>query len=211
MIAASYPSEGAELGEFEYSNIGYNILAVWMDQHYGRDWRTVVEDTVVSPLEMSRTTGFISVAGAESWPLAKPYSYKVGHGREELYLKKTDDTMYSVGLLATAHDTARFVLATMNDGEIDGQQVFPADVLQKQRTQQIETDGGYFDGYAWGWMTTEQYGRPLLLHTGGFSGATAAISYMTDPLPNCFSIWPRACASAFLRLSSIILPSSRLL
>jgi hypothetical protein len=28
---------------------------------------------------------------------------------------------------------------------------------------------------------------------------------MTEPLPNCFSIWPRACASAFLRLSSIIL------
>ncbi len=178
MVVASYPSEGADPGEFEYSNIGYNILAVWMDRHYGRDWRTVLEDTVVSPLEMSRTTGFISVADDNAWPLAKPYSYKVGHGREELYLKKTDDTMYSVGLLATARDTARFVLATMNNGEIDGRQVFPAEVVEKQRTQQVETDGGYFDGYAWGWMTTEQYKRPLMLHTGGFSGATAAISYM---------------------------------
>src|SRR6185369_2881250 len=26
---------------------------------------------------------------------------------------------------------------------------------------------------------------------------------MTEPLPNCFSIWPSAAASAFLRLSSI--------
>ena len=180
MIAASYPSEGANLGEFEYSNIGYNILAVWMDRHYGRDWRTVLEDTVVAPLEMSRTTGFISVAADNAWPLAKPYSYKVGGGREELYLRKTDDTMYSVGLLATARDTARFVLATMNDGEIDGQPVFPVGVIEKQRTRQIETEGGYFDGYAWGWMTTEQHGRPLMLHTGGFSGATAAISYMPE-------------------------------
>src|SRR5579859_6006352 len=28
-------------------------------------------------------------------------------------------------------------------------------------------------------------------------------SRITEPLPNCFSIWPRAAASAFLRLSSI--------
>ena len=28
---------------------------------------------------------------------------------------------------------------------------------------------------------------------------------MTEPLPNCFSIWPSAATSAFLRLSSIAL------
>src|SRR5262252_7756434 len=27
---------------------------------------------------------------------------------------------------------------------------------------------------------------------------------MTEPLPNCFSIWPSAALSAFLRLSSIV-------
>src|SRR5512141_1891644 len=30
---------------------------------------------------------------------------------------------------------------------------------------------------------------------------------MTEPLPNCFSIWPRAATSAFLRFSSIVLLS----
>ena len=180
MIAATYASENAALGDFEYSNIGYNILAVWLDDTYGRDWRETMDDWLISPLGMARTTGFISEAKSEEWPLAEPYSYKVGEGREPLYLRKTDDTMYSVGLLSTPRDVAKFLLATMNDGVVDGQRVLPPAVLKKQRMQQVAVDGGYFDGYAWGWMTAEHDDIPLRLHTGGFAGASASISYLPE-------------------------------
>ncbi len=178
MIAASYPSAGAALGEFEYSNIGYSILAVWLDDYHGTDWRDTLKETVLDPLGMSRATGYISDAEANDWPRTQSYSYKVGNGKTATYLRKTDDTMYSVGLIATARHTARFVLATMNDGVLDGEQVFPSTVIRDQREQQVETDGGYFDGYAWGWMTGVREDRPIRLHTGGFSGATASLSYM---------------------------------
>jgi CubicO group peptidase (beta-lactamase class C family) len=180
MIASSYPSAAAKLGEFEYSNIGYNIMAVWMDENYGVDWRDTIKSTVLTPLGMNHATGYISEGVQKSWATTEPYSYKVGRGQTPLYLRKSDLTMYSVGLIATARDTARFVMATMNDGLIDGEQVLPAEVFQTQRAMQIETDGGYFDGYAYGWMTGEKFDRRLRLHTGGFSGATASISYMPD-------------------------------
>jgi CubicO group peptidase (beta-lactamase class C family) len=178
MIAASYPSAAAALGEFEYSNIGYSILAVWLDDYYDRDWRDTLEDTVLIPLGMNRATGYISEAEANDWSLTQPYSYRVGNGKTATYLRKSDDTMYSVGLISTARHTARFVLATMNDGVLDGEQVFPLSVIRDQRDQQVEADGGYFDGYAFGWMTGVREDRPIRLHTGGFSGATASLSYI---------------------------------
>ncbi len=180
MIAMSYPSAGASLGEFEYSNIGYNILAVWLDQKYGVDWRETFARTILDPLGMERTTGFISEAEAEGWATTQPYSYKVGEGKTPLYLRKNDSTMYSVGLLATAQDTARFVAATMNDGVVKGERVIPNNVLERQLAAQVQTDGGYFDGYAYGWMTGERLGRKVRLHTGGFPGATASISFMPE-------------------------------
>jgi CubicO group peptidase (beta-lactamase class C family) len=178
MIAGSYPSAGAKLGVFEYSNVGYNILAVWFDDYYGRDWRDTLEDTILKPLEMNTSTGFISEGESSGWPLTQPYSYKVGGGKVPLYLRKTDNTMYSVGLIATTRDTARFLMAQMNDGVINGNQIFPAKVIQKQRKLQVATDGGYFDGYALGWMTSNHEGRAKRLHTGGFSGASALLSYL---------------------------------
>ena len=180
MIAASYPSAGASLGEFEYSNIGYNILAVWLDQKYGVDWRETFRKTLLDPLGMERTTGFISEAEAGGWARTQPYSYKVGEGKTPLYLHKNDSTMYSVGLLATARDTARFVAATLNDGVLNGERVIPANVLERQLAPRVETDGGYFDGYAYGWMTGERLAREVRLHTGGFPGATASISFMPE-------------------------------
>ncbi len=48
--------------------------------------------------------------------------------------------------MATARDTARFVTAHINDGVIEGHKVFSPSVIQSQRQQQVETDGGYFVG-----------------------------------------------------------------
>ncbi len=178
LVANSYPSANAQLGEFEYSNIGYNILAIWFDNHFGQDWRNTMSTTILDPLHMKKTTGFISEIKQNGWAMAEPYSYKVSKGKTPVYLRKTDDTMYSVGLLATARDTARFVSAQMNDGVVDGREIFSPAIIQKQRKQQIETDGGYFNGYAYGWMTGNRDGHPVRFHTGGYAGASALISYL---------------------------------
>ena len=180
MIAASYPSANAQLGEFEYSNIGYNIMAVWFDDYYGKDWRETLRDTLLKPLGMETTSGFISVGEQSQWPLTEPYSYKVGGGKTPLYLRKTDNTMYSVGLISTARDTAQFLLAQINDGAVNNRQVLSAAAIKKQRVKQIQVDGGYFDGYALGWMTAKHFGKTKRFHTGGFSGASALISYMPE-------------------------------
>ena len=180
MISQSYPSESAMLGEFEYSNIGYNILVTWMDEDFGRDWRETFTEVLLEPLNMTSTTGYVSLTEVEAWPMVQPYSYKVGDGKQPLYLRKTDETMYSVGLMSTARDYSKFLIATMNDGRIDGQQVFSPTVLQKQREKQVELETRGMDGYAWGWMTGSEFGSPLRFHTGGFSGTSVSISYLPD-------------------------------
>lgn len=179
MIAASRPGNRTP-GEFEYSNLGYNIMAVWFDEYYGRDWRATLKDSVLSPLGMHSSTGYVSEASRLGWPRPEPYSYKVDLGRTPVYLRKSDNTMYSVGLLATAQDTAHFVMSQMNDGRVDGRQALSRAVVESQRERQVEVAGPYFDGYAWGWMTAERDGRQVRLHTGGFPGASALMSFMPD-------------------------------
>jgi len=178
MIAGSYPDTEAERGTFKYSNIGYNILAVWFDEQYGQDWRYTLSNTVLSPLGLKSTTGFISEAIAEKWQVAEPYSYKVGNGTEPLYLRKVDNTMYSVGLLSTARDAARFIQMQMNEGKLDDKQVIPAGIITRQQERQVLADGGYFDGYAWGWMTGLHRDHQKRFHTGGFPGASVSFSFL---------------------------------
>lgn len=94
-------------------------------------------------------------------------------------MPKDDDTMYSIGLVSTATDMVRFVTAQINDGVVDGHRVFPAEVVRKARTRQVDVDS-YYDGYAWGWQLADFGNTEEVFHTGGFTGASALISFLPE-------------------------------
>ncbi len=87
--------------------------------------------------------------------------------------------MYSIGLISTVKDVARFIIAELNNGVIDGKQAIPAEVIKKSQIKQVDVDS-YFNGYSWGWMHGEFGGEKEILHTGGFTGASALISFLPN-------------------------------
>lgn len=182
LVAASYPDEKATQGTFKYTNVGYNLLSVWLDRRFAMPWQEQLDRSIFRPLAMRRTSASISKAGAAGWLLAKPYSFANAQPSEPLYLTKSDETMHAAGgVVSTAPDLAKFLMAQLRTG--NGRGISKA-VIERSHVPQIALAAQYMDfprsGYAWGWYTGEYKGRTMLHHFGGFSGFHAHLSFMPE-------------------------------
>jgi CubicO group peptidase (beta-lactamase class C family) len=185
LVAASYPDEESALDNYRYSNIGYNVVSVWFDQQYPQGWQNVLQQAVFSPLEMKHTSAIMSDVEQPGWSIAEPYFYFSDDKNEKLYLSKKDNTMHAAGgMVASAHDIGRFLIAQLNAGKVDGKQVFPAAVIHKSQQQQTSFKQQYGDyerfGYAWGWNLNLYKDLVMHSHFGGFAGTSAHISYVLE-------------------------------
>jgi hypothetical protein len=86
------------------------------------------------------------------------------------------------GMIASIGDLARFVIAIMDGGMLDGRRVFPADVVaETQRVHaRFSSRAGAIDrfGYGLGWNFGLLDGDTLVHHFGGFPGFSASVSFM---------------------------------
>lgn len=183
LVAQSGTNADAPRGTFGYTNVGYNIASVWMDARFGRPWQDQLQRDIFAPLGMRRTSAYISKARAQGWMLARPYSLASDDPRVPLYLTKADDTMQAAGgIVATAPDLARFLIAQL-DPPVGADPVLARAIAQSHRTQ-VRLQDRYLDfertGYAWGWYTGQYKGRRMLHHFGAFPGFHAQLSFMPD-------------------------------
>lgn len=185
LVAASSAAKDASVGQFAYSNVGYNVLSVWLDDALHKPWQAQLNQTIFQPLGMRHTSAYISAAQANGWQLAKPYSSLMPDPQVPLYLQKSDATMQAAGgMLASAPDLGRFLIMQMANGAIDGVQRLPKSVIQASQIQQVKTDEAYEDfkrdGYAWGWYTGAYKGQEMRHHFGSFAGFHAHMSFMPE-------------------------------
>lgn len=185
LVAASYPDDNAAQGTFDYTNVGYNILSVWLNHKIAMPWQDQLDETIFQPLGMGRTSAYVSEAEAKGWPLAKPYSFASVNPKTPLYLTKADQTMQAAGgLVSTVPDLAKFLIAQLTDGRNGDKQVFPSSVIMQSHVPQVEVDASYLDfertGYAWGWYAGQYKGSRMLHHLGSFAGFHAHLSFIPE-------------------------------
>jgi CubicO group peptidase (beta-lactamase class C family) len=170
-------------GQFVYANSGYNLATVLSERRWGRDWREMVEDEVLTPLGMTATTARIDAARTSGAVVAAGHFGRIPGQPERSPLQKTDATMQSAGgLISTARDMALWLEAQINDGRVGGRQVFPLGLIASTHASQVAQDatfGPYVrTGYGLGWQVG-RYGEDLLIHHfGNFSGSRAHVSFM---------------------------------
>jgi CubicO group peptidase (beta-lactamase class C family) len=182
-LTAETQPKDTPYGQFVYANSGYNLATVLSERRWGRDWREMVEDEVLTPLGMRDTTARIDEARASGAVVAAGHFGRLPGQPERSPLQKTDATMQSAGgLISTANDMAIWLEAQINDGRVDGRQVFPAGLVASthvSRVDQAADFGPYVrTGYGLGWQVG-RYGDDLLIHHfGNFSGSRAHVSFM---------------------------------
>ncbi|MCO6475349.1 MAG: beta-lactamase family protein [Phaeodactylibacter sp.] len=171
-------------GHYQYSNFGYNLYGIILEEKTGKPWQQWMEELIFEPLGMDRTTAYISKAEKGGWPLAAPYAGLPGN-MERLYLEKKDNTMQSAGgLITTAEDMARWLAVNLHKGKLDGRQVFPAGLFETAHGRLAETDSEFppftREHYGLGWHIGQYDDYAQLHHFGGFAGFAAHVSFMPE-------------------------------
>lgn len=172
-------------GNYRYTNVGYNIYALIVQEVTGKKWQDLLEEKIFTPLGMNRTTAYMSKADQGNWPMALPYLAEGPHQFRSVYLMKKDNTMQSAGgLITTAADLAKWVEVQMKGGKLKGKRVFSEKIMRdaQQAWASCDEKRGAFqaEGYGYGWFVGELGGNKAVWHSGGFPGYLSLMSFLPD-------------------------------
>lgn len=162
---------------FSYSNSGFSLAGLALQEVDGKPFADVVKARVLAPLGMTRTT--FRPTEAMTWPLAVGHRKNKDGAFEVVRPLANDARLWPAGTLySSASEMARFVVALMNDGRVDGKQVLPAGVAARMREAAAlvpTTKQAYGQGLFW--SLGRRFG-----HGGTMTGYVAEVSFGDQPL-----------------------------
>ena len=176
-------------GKYVYTNLGYNIYGLLLKNTLHRKWQDVLAKRVFRPAGLEHTTAYVSRARAQKRSIAAPYVIDTDAQAGKMIrsvLEKTDENMQSAGgIFMSISDLGRWLQLNMNDGRLDGRQVFPAELMRKVHTGYTRSTRNEppFSGdgeYGLGWQIGKYAGEKVIYHHGGFSGYRSHVSFMPD-------------------------------
>lgn len=169
VIRAAYavPLLSSPGAKWEYSNLGYFVLAEVIRVVTGRPWADYLNERIFSPLEMNstyptnttvalanRAQGYVdndALRDAREWPALRP----------------------SGAFLSTVLDLAKWD-AALYDSRI------LADTIRRQMWTPVTLNDGSSARYGFGWILANVRGHRLVHHPGGMPGARADIARFVD-------------------------------
>ena len=178
LLAGHARSKGGN--EFEYSNRGYLIASLALESKLNKSWKELVQSTVLDPLGMKNTSLYMSRVKTDQ--LATPYHTGSGDYLR-LHYGKADANMHPAGgIVISVEDMAKWLLVNMDNGKLDGRQVFPSAVVAETHRLQVEQDTPFSwvrrYGYGLGWNIGSYEGETLIHHHGGYSAFYSHVSFM---------------------------------
>ncbi|HEX7183084.1 MAG TPA: serine hydrolase [Thermoanaerobaculia bacterium] len=166
---------------FSYSNLGYALAGYVLERVTGKPYADAMREILFDPLGMTRST--FRPTMAMTHPLVLGHS---AEGREKPSVARpmADDTrLWPAGyLFASLDDLARFVIALMNDGRVDGRQALPRGVGAKMLVPRIEIPTNVFvhGQYGYGLFLHDRYRQRTAFHPGTSPGYTAEIRMVPE-------------------------------
>jgi len=151
---------------FFYSNIGYNLLELLIEEVTGRDFSEFMHQEILEPLEMQHS----SFLWNSQWNPAVPNGYNLQGKPVPVYVYPEKG---SGGLFSTSEDIANFLIASMAAYN-SSRSVLSTDSINTMYTIWEDQIGIYnlvFDGYGFGHYI-EQFpdGRIAIAHGGQGTG-----------------------------------------
>jgi hypothetical protein len=148
-----------------YSNWGALLAAHVVECISGRSFAQYADEHILAPLGM-RDSVFADAHSATLADRALGYAYK--NGRMSGMLEDMSPSGPAGGLIATADDIGKLMIAHLQGGALGGARILEARTIQlmQQRSAQISSQ---VDGMALGLMEGHRNGRRILRHDGSTS------------------------------------------
>jgi D-alanyl-D-alanine carboxypeptidase len=164
-----------------YSNVNYMVLGAVIEAVSGQTYESFVVENILQPLGMLQTGFVMSPDMAEheaagTLAIVHPYTPLLPvlldpktlireRGGKLFWLNRFYiDATPSTGLIGSAPDVARFMIAYFNDGTLDGKSILrPESISMLAETVPVDSRG-------LGWAVGETNGERYLEHMGGGAG-----------------------------------------
>jgi CubicO group peptidase (beta-lactamase class C family) len=163
---------------FSYSNLGFGIVGAAIEEVGGKPFADQLDERLFKPLGMNRTTFRPTVA--MTYPLAQGHQAR-GDGKAFIIRPYTDNAAdWAAGFMfSSADDVARFAVAFMNEGKIDGKQILPPSVIRKMSAPYADVPG--FDiKYGYGMRIRDYRGVHVIEHGGAIAGFGAELKMVPE-------------------------------
>jgi len=148
-----------------YSNYGAALAGYIIQEVTGMPYEQYIEENLLAPLEMHRSTIRQPVPAEWMSDLALGhYPWLTGPAPLHEYFPSAP----VVGLSATVTDIAKFMIAHLQDGQYDETRILQAETAQEMHQQQFTHDPR-LPGVTYGFTEWERHGERLLWH-GGSTG-----------------------------------------
>lgn len=192
-----------------YSNVGYFILGQLAKAMSGTEWRDLVRQGILQPLEMNRT-GFAEQLSDPN--AAKGYALVDGR-LEEVVSDKSEKFLPAGGMTSTATDMAKYMIALLSGGGkiltrgTVAEIFLPSMVAQVDFSEQppIEATSGF--SYGMGWGNYHYNGHMVVEKGGALPGVRTVVTLVPDRqigiavLTNLnLTLMPEAVRAKFLEL-----------
>ncbi len=159
----------AEPGKiYSYASPGFWLAGYVLEEVSGKPYADAMEELIFKPLGMQRTT--LRPLAAMTYPLALGHNLNAKNGKPEVIRPVYNNVaMWPAGsIFSSANELARFVMAFLSGGKLDGKEIFSPSLFSKLSGKHIAMPGDPNTFYGYGLMNFEDRGVRLLMH-GGFS------------------------------------------
>jgi CubicO group peptidase (beta-lactamase class C family) len=147
---------------FEYSNPGYDLLAVVIERISGQSFPKFMQTRIFDPLGMENTFSLPN-AQRRADPMVA-ISYTGENGKPEAYPSDDLDNLYGSGsIYTTIGDMALYDEALYTD------QLIPQSTLE-EAFQPAELNDGSIEPYGFGWELEKWNGKSYVAHSGAWLG-----------------------------------------
>jgi CubicO group peptidase (beta-lactamase class C family) len=164
---------------FSYSNPGMTLAGFVAQEVSGQPFAKLLQDMLFQPLGMSVTT--LEPTVAMTYPLAQ--GHNITDDKTSVVRPFADNAAFWPAgfLFSSANDLARFTIAFMNAGRIDGEPALTQSVITKLATGYAATHSGAERArYGYGLITREFRGVHVIEHGGSIQGFGALLRMVPE-------------------------------
>ena len=162
---------------YSYSNPGYWLAGAVIEAASGKLYADQLNEALFAPLGMSRTT--LRPTVAMTYPLAQGHDVSGGKPIVVRPAANNAASWPAGSIFSSAEDLARFVIAFVSDGRVDGKEALSPAVIKMLSTAAATVPGGGSE-YGYGLSLRTQGGLRIIQHGGSRSGYGSGITMVPE-------------------------------
>lgn len=163
---------------YSYSSANYWLAGLLAEEVHGKPYADTLRELILKPLGMSRST--VRAFEAMTYPLALGHDVK---DNSAIVVRPIDNNAakYPGGsLYSSANELARWAIAMMNGGRVDGKQSLSPTIVGNLQKPQFYLPGAEKVFYGYGLLGSEEGGVKTLSHGGAARGYGSTIFFAPE-------------------------------